>query len=70
MTTADVILGGLSVAKEADKYVQELCLEVKASVEGKTNQTYDLFVAMTYRSQTVSGKKYFIKVGHGDPWKP
>ncbi|KAJ3583266.1 hypothetical protein NHX12_031162 [Muraenolepis orangiensis] len=70
MTTADVFLGGFSDVMEADKDVQEICLEVKPSVEEKTNQTYDVFVAMTYRIQVVAGANYIITVGHGDLCKP
>ncbi|KAJ3611827.1 hypothetical protein NHX12_021840 [Muraenolepis orangiensis] len=57
--------GGPSEVMEASEYVQELCNGVKASVEGETKQTYDVFVAKEYRSQMMSGTNYFIKVHVG-----
>ncbi|KAJ3611824.1 hypothetical protein NHX12_021837 [Muraenolepis orangiensis] len=68
MTAADVscrMMGGPSEVMEASEYVQELCNEVKASVEGGNNQKYDVFVAKSYTSQVVSGTNYFIKVHVG-----
>ncbi|KAJ3611826.1 hypothetical protein NHX12_021839 [Muraenolepis orangiensis] len=57
--------GGIGAVKEAGEDIQELCNGVKASVEGKTNQKYDVFVAKSYKSQMVSGVNYFIKVHVG-----
>ncbi|KAJ3611829.1 hypothetical protein NHX12_021842 [Muraenolepis orangiensis] len=60
-----IVCGGFGAVKEAGEDVQELCNGVKASVEGKTNQKYDVFVAKSYKSQVVNGVNYLIKVHVG-----
>ncbi|KAG7262261.1 hypothetical protein CRUP_000082 [Coryphaenoides rupestris] len=57
--------GGLSEVRAANEEVQAICDQVKASAEGKTNKTYEVFVAKSFKTQVVAGTNYFIKVHLG-----
>ncbi|XP_077335762.1 cystatin-B-like [Lithobates pipiens] len=54
--------GGVGETKPADATVQELCDQVKAEVEQKNGRTFSTFVAVSYKTQTVNGTNYFVKV--------
>lgn len=57
------IAGGISDKDEAaTPDIQELVVQVKAQVAGKTNATYETFEAICYRTQVVAGRNYFVKV--------
>ncbi|XP_005386564.1 PREDICTED: cystatin-A [Chinchilla lanigera] len=61
-----MIPGGLSEAKPATPEIQEIADKVKSQLEEKTNESYQEFVAVEYKSQVVAGVNYFIKVRVGD----
>uniref|UniRef100_A0A8C5YG81 Cystatin domain-containing protein n=1 Tax=Microcebus murinus TaxID=30608 RepID=A0A8C5YG81_MICMU len=60
-----MIPGGLSDAKPATAEIQKIADKVKPQLEEKTNETYEEFEAIEYKSQVVSGIKYYIKVHVG-----
>ncbi|KAI4548345.1 hypothetical protein MJG53_001029 [Ovis ammon polii x Ovis aries] len=39
---------------------------VKPQLEGKTNETYEEFTAIEYKTQVVAGINYYIKIQTGD----
>ncbi|XP_014937748.1 cystatin-A [Prionailurus viverrinus] len=61
-----MIPGGLSEAKPATPEIQEIANEVKPQLEEKTNETYQKFEAIEYKTQVVAGINYYIKVQVGD----
>ncbi|KAG8538198.1 hypothetical protein GDO81_023131 [Engystomops pustulosus] len=64
------ICGGLGGVKAATAEVQGLCDQVKAEVEEKHGKKYPVFVATDYKTQTVAGTNYFIKVmAEGAPYR-
>ncbi|XP_021065291.1 cystatin-A isoform X2 [Mus pahari] len=60
-----MIPGGLSEARPATEEVQEIVDQVKAQLEEKTNEKYEIFKAVEYKTQVVAGFNYFIKVDVG-----
>uniref|UniRef100_M3Y094 Cystatin A n=5 Tax=Mustelidae TaxID=9655 RepID=M3Y094_MUSPF len=63
---AKMIPGGLTEAKPATPEIQEIANEVKPQLEEKTNETYEEFEAVEYKTQVVAGINYYIKVRVGD----
>ncbi|XP_072469923.1 cystatin-A-like [Notamacropus eugenii] len=61
-----VITGGLSETKPATPEIQKIVDEVKPQFEEKTKEKYDCFHAVTFRSQTVAGAMYYVKVHLGN----
>ncbi|XP_008841157.1 cystatin-A [Nannospalax galili] len=57
-----MVPGGLSKAKPATPEIQEMANKVKAQVEEQTNQTYEEYKAVEYKTQVVAGINYFIKM--------
>ncbi|CAI5673176.1 unnamed protein product [Oreochromis niloticus] len=62
---ADIKCGRSSGVKDADEKIQKICDEVKCQVEEKTNETYEVFKAVQYKSQPVQGVNYAIRVHVG-----
>uniref|UniRef100_A0A8C4MAP6 Cystatin A n=2 Tax=Equus asinus TaxID=9793 RepID=A0A8C4MAP6_EQUAS len=58
--------GGLTEARRATPEIQEIADRVKPQLEEKTNQTYEEFKAVEYKTQVVAGTNYYIKVQVGD----
>ncbi|XP_066097933.1 cystatin-A [Saccopteryx bilineata] len=57
--------GGLTKAKPATPEIQDIVNEVKPQLEEETNETYEEFEAVEYKTQVVAGVNYFIKVRVG-----
>ncbi|KAL8202552.1 UNVERIFIED_CONTAM: hypothetical protein K2H54_018447 [Gekko kuhli] len=63
----EMLCGGVSSqAKAATAEIQELVQAVKAEVEEKEGRNFELFNALEYKTQTVAGINYFIKVQTGN----
>ncbi|XP_037380463.1 cystatin-A [Talpa occidentalis] len=58
--------GGLSEVKPATQEIQEIANEVKPQLEEQTNEAYEEFEAVEYKTQVVAGIFYYIKVRVGD----
>ncbi|XP_028608119.1 stefin-3-like [Grammomys surdaster] len=58
-------LGGLSETKPATPDIQEIADKVRPQLEEKTNEKYEKFKAVEYKSQVVAGLIHFIKVDVG-----
>ncbi|XP_034371703.1 stefin-3-like [Arvicanthis niloticus] len=67
MNPDNVLTGGLSEARPATPEIQEVADKVRPLLEEKTNEKYEKFKAVEYKSQVVAGQNLFIKmdVGHG-----
>ncbi|KAG3271346.1 cystatin-A [Ictidomys tridecemlineatus] len=61
-----MIPGGLTEAKPATEEIQQIANEVKPQLEEKTNESYEQFEAVEYKTQVVAGINYYIKVRVGD----
>uniref|UniRef100_A0A673BZB3 Cystatin-B n=1 Tax=Sphaeramia orbicularis TaxID=375764 RepID=A0A673BZB3_9TELE len=59
------MVGAPEASKEANETIQCICDEVKSQAEERTNQTYDVFKAVTFTQQVVAGTLYKIKVSVG-----
>ncbi|XP_055013129.1 uncharacterized protein LOC110159253 isoform X2 [Boleophthalmus pectinirostris] len=59
------VLGGIGRPQRADPGVQAICDSVKRDVEEKRGEKYETFEAISYRTQTVAGCNYFVKVHVG-----
>uniref|UniRef100_A0A8C0W142 Cystatin domain-containing protein n=1 Tax=Castor canadensis TaxID=51338 RepID=A0A8C0W142_CASCN len=57
---------GLSEARPATPEIQEIA--DRPQLEEKTNETYQEFKAVQYKSQVVAGANYFIKVIGNGPY--
>ncbi|XP_021011003.1 cystatin-A-like [Mus caroli] len=57
--------GGLSRARSATPEIQEIANKVRPLLEEKTNEKYEVFKAVQYKSQVVAGQNYFIKMDVG-----
>ena len=62
-----MIPGGLTEARPATAEVQEIADQVKAQLKEETNDKYEEFEAVVYKTQVVAGVNYFIKVRHHPP---
>uniref|UniRef100_A0A8C7WUH3 Cystatin-B n=1 Tax=Oryzias sinensis TaxID=183150 RepID=A0A8C7WUH3_9TELE len=51
--------------EEADEDTQKICDQVSRNTGNKAGKRFDLFRAISYRSQVVAGTNYFIKVHVG-----
>ncbi|KFO30703.1 cystatin-A [Fukomys damarensis] len=61
-----MIPGGLSETRPATPEIQKIVDEVKPQLEEKTNESYQEFKAIEYKSQVVAGAIYYIKVQVGN----
>ncbi|XP_030254241.1 cystatin-A1-like [Sparus aurata] len=66
-TTMDIMFGGWSETRDADKETQWICDQVRSLVQGETNKIYQEYRAIKYRIQVVAGTNYLIKVCVGGP---
>uniref|UniRef100_UPI0037E709E1 cystatin-B-like n=1 Tax=Semicossyphus pulcher TaxID=241346 RepID=UPI0037E709E1 len=57
--------GAFGETQEASEKIQKICDQVKPQVEEKTGEKYEVFTALQYRSQIVSGLNFLIKVHVG-----
>ncbi|GAB1303350.1 Cystatin A family member 3 [Apodemus speciosus] len=60
-----MLLGGTSEAKPATPEVQEIANRFKPQLEEKTNEKFEKFEAVEYKTQVVAGQNYFIKIDVG-----
>ncbi|XP_007175674.1 cystatin-A isoform X1 [Balaenoptera acutorostrata] len=61
-----MLAGGLTETTPATPKIQEIANTVKPQLEEKTNETYEEFEAVEYKSQVVSGTNYYIKIRVGN----
>ncbi|KAM9089562.1 cystatin-A [Megaptera novaeangliae] len=61
-----MIAGGLTGTTPATPEIQEIANTVKPQLEEKTNETYEEFEAVEYKTQVVSGTNYYIKIRVGN----
>ncbi|XP_037613074.1 cystatin-B-like [Sebastes umbrosus] len=59
------MVGGFTETMDATEETQKFCDQVKCQVEEKTNEKYETFLAVKYRSQVVAGQIFLIKVHAG-----
>ncbi|XP_055081498.1 uncharacterized protein LOC117378954 isoform X7 [Periophthalmus magnuspinnatus] len=59
------MVGGIGESQPADPEVQAICNSVKSHVEEQRGETYEIFEAISYKTQTVAGLNYFVKVHIG-----
>ncbi|XP_063081406.1 cystatin-A-like [Cavia porcellus] len=65
MEEPERVVGGLSEAKPATPEIQEIADKIKPQLEEKTNESYQEFTAIEYKTQVVAGTNYFIKIQIG-----
>uniref|UniRef100_UPI00398ECEF6 cystatin-B-like n=1 Tax=Pristiophorus japonicus TaxID=55135 RepID=UPI00398ECEF6 len=58
--------GGIGPTVAVTEDIQKVVQSVKADVEKVAYRKFEIFHAISYQSQVVSGTKYFIKVVVGD----
>eukprot|EP01112_Ceratiomyxa_fruticulosa_P016896 TRINITY_DN516_c0_g2_i1.p1 TRINITY_DN516_c0_g2~~TRINITY_DN516_c0_g2_i1.p1 ORF type:complete len:115 (+),score=15.78 TRINITY_DN516_c0_g2_i1:228-572(+) len=68
ISVAHSLPGGLSHTKHADAKVISIAESVRADLESKVNHHFEIFDPISYRTQVVAGKNYFIKVFVGDEY--
>ena len=52
----------LKEEKEADDSLNDLLSQLKSDIETKLNTKFTLFKAIRYRTQTVRGTNFFVKI--------
>lgn len=58
-----MIGGGITLEdKQATPEVQKIIAQVKEQVESELNEHFDIFEAVSYRTQVVAGTNFFVKV--------
>ncbi|XP_043854175.1 leukocyte cysteine proteinase inhibitor 1-like [Dromiciops gliroides] len=60
-----MMTGGLSETKAATPEIQKIVDEVKPQYEEKSNEKFEQFEAVSYKSQVVAGVIYYVKVALG-----
>uniref|UniRef100_UPI00398F33A8 leukocyte cysteine proteinase inhibitor 1-like n=1 Tax=Pristiophorus japonicus TaxID=55135 RepID=UPI00398F33A8 len=60
------VLGGMGPTVAVTVDIQKLVQSLKADVEKELDRKCEIFHALSYQSQVVSGTNYFIKVVVGD----
>ncbi|KAG8130164.1 hypothetical protein E2320_016834 [Naja naja] len=58
--------GGLSEPKAATAETQQITQEIKSQLEEKESRKFDVFDAVSYKTQVVAGINYFIKIHVGN----
>ncbi|KAJ8266965.1 hypothetical protein GJAV_G00136690 [Gymnothorax javanicus] len=58
--------GGLGAPQAATADIQKLCDQLKPEAEEKAEKKFNLFTAVSYKTQVVAGTNYFIKVLVGE----
>ncbi|KAM6475010.1 cystatin-B-like [Liasis olivaceus] len=61
-----MLCGGASELKAATEETQQIIQEIKSQLEEKESRNFDIFEAVSYRTQVVAGTNYFIKVHVGN----
>ncbi|XP_028623791.1 cystatin-B [Grammomys surdaster] len=61
-----MMCGGPSATKPATAETQEIADKVKSQLEEKENQKFNVFKAVSFKSQVVAGTNFFIKVDVGE----
>ncbi|XP_021010593.1 stefin-3-like [Mus caroli] len=60
-----MMTGGLSRARSATPEIQEIADKVRSLLEEKTNEKYEKFKVVKYKSQVFQRRNYFIKMDVG-----
>ena len=60
------MFGGFSKAKLATDDIKKIVKEIQPKIEERTNEKYNVFEAISFKSQVVKGVNYVIKVLVGD----
>lgn len=59
--------GGISDKEEpANAEIQALVEEVKDQITGKMNASFNVFEPISYKTQVVAGRNYFVKIHVGN----
>ncbi|KAK7898300.1 hypothetical protein WMY93_019153 [Mugilogobius chulae] len=61
----EFLCGGIGRTRPANEDVQDICNFVKSDVEKRMGKTYDTYQAISYKTQTVAGCNYIVKVHVG-----
>ena len=56
------MFGGFSKAKLATDDIKKIVKEIQPKIEERTNEKYNVFEAISFKSQVVKGVNYVIKV--------
>ncbi|XP_055480732.1 cystatin-A [Psammomys obesus] len=60
-----MVPGGLTEARPATPEIQEIADKIKPQLEEQTNEKYETYEAVEYKTQVVAGINYFIKIHVG-----